>query len=58
MKLFSETEAVFPAFTSTDFIGRDTPDIKGVQGIFAVEEAEQLVGGPVVQLLACIRVDV
>lgn len=41
-----------------DFIGRDTPDIKGVQGIFAVEEAEQLVGGPVVQLLACIRVDV
>ena len=35
-----------------DFIGRDTPNIKGVQGIFAVEEAEQLAGGPVIQLLA------
>ena len=41
-----------------DFVGGDAPNIKGVQGILTVEEAEQLVGGPVVQLLTCVRVDV
>ena len=41
-----------------DFVGGDAPNIKGIQGILTVEEAEQLVGGPVVQLLTCVRVDV
>ena len=35
----------------------DALNVQVVQSIFAVEEAEQLVCGPVVQLLACIRVD-
>lgn len=36
----------------------DTPNIQDVQGIFAVEKAEQLVCGPIVQLFARVRVNV
>ena len=33
-------------------------DVEPVQNIIAVEEAEQLVCGPVVQLFSCVGIDV
>ena len=61
--LYSETAACYADLSlqqfrfKNDIVGMDALNVQVVQSIFAVEEAEQLVCGPVVQLLACIRVD-